>query len=53
MELTVDTGDKLRDMGASDLLDAPGAQDEALCMGMTCAERVQMAVDEAHSAFCV
>ena len=51
MELTADTRDKLRDMGASDLLDALEAQDEALCMGMTCAERVQMAVDEAHSAF--
>ncbi len=51
MELTADTRDKLRDMGASDLLDALEAQDEALCMGMTCAERVQMAVDEARSAF--
>ena len=51
MELTVETRRKLRDMGASDLLDALEAQDEGMCMGMTCAERVQMAVDEAHSAF--
>ena len=51
MELTAETRRKLRDMGATDLLDALAAQDEGLCMGMTCAERVQMAVDEAHSAF--
>lgn len=51
MELTAETKRKLRDMGASDLLDALAAQDEGLCMGMSCAERVQMAVDEAHSAF--
>ena len=50
MELSVETKRKLRDMGASDLLDALEAQDEGMCMGMTCAERVQMAVDEAHSA---
>ena len=51
MELSVETKRKLRDMGASDLLDALEAQDEGMCMGMTCAERVQMAVDEAHSSF--
>ena len=48
MELTAETRRKLRDMGASDLLDALAAQDEGMCLGMTCAERVQMAVDEAH-----
>ena len=48
MELSVETKRKLRDMGASDLLDALEAQDDGVCMGMTCAERVQMAVDEAH-----
>lgn len=37
--------------GAADLLNAFAAQEEGMCMGMTCAERVQMAVDEAHSAF--
>lgn len=51
MDLSVDTRDKLRDMGAGDLLAALEAQDEAVCMGMTCAERVQMAVDEAHSSY--
>lgn len=42
---------KLRDMGASCLIDAVEAQDDDMCMGMTFAERMQMAVDEAHSAF--
>ena len=51
MDLSVETRRKLRDMGASDLLDAFAAQDEGMCMGMTCAEGVQMAVDEAHSSF--
>ena len=51
MDLSVETRRKLRDMGASDLLGALEAQDEGMCMGMTCAERVQMAVDEAHSSF--
>lgn len=49
--MTTETKNKLRDMGAHDLLEALSLQDEAMCMGMTCAERVQMAVDEAHSAF--
>ena len=51
MELSVETKRKLRDMGAADLPGALEAQDEGMCMGMTCAERVQMAVDEARSAF--
>lgn len=51
MELSIETKRKLRGMGAPDPLDALEAQDEDMCMGMTCAERVQMAVDEAHSAF--
>ena len=51
MELSMETKRKLRDMGAADLLGALEAQDEGMCMGMTCAERVQMAVDEAHSVF--
>lgn len=38
-------------MGAAELLDALKAQDDGVCMGMTCAERVQMAVDEAHSSY--
>ena len=51
MDITVETKRKLRDMGASNLLEAFEAQDEGMCMGMTCAERIQMAVDEAHSAY--
>ena len=51
MDLSVEAKRKLRDMGAADLLDALEAQDEGVCMGVTCAERVQMAVDEARSAF--
>ena len=51
MDVSVETKRKLRDMGAIDLLGAFEAQDEGMCLGMTCAERVQMAVDEAHSAY--
>ena len=51
MDLSVETRRRLRDMGAADLPGALEAQDEGMCMGMTCAERVQMAVDEARSAF--
>ena len=32
MELSVETKRKLRDMGASDLLDALEAQDEGMCV---------------------
>ncbi len=38
-------------MGAADLLAALEAQDEGMCMGMTCEKRVQMAIDEAYSSF--
>ena len=51
MEVDVETARKLREMGAVELLEAIRAQDDALCMGMTCAERHQAAVDEAHSSF--
>lgn len=51
MDVNSETARKLREMGAADLLDALQAQDDAMCMGMTCAERVQMAVDEAHSSY--
>ena len=46
-----ETNRKLRDMGAACLIGAIEAQDDETCMGMTLAERMQMAVDEAHSAF--
>ena len=36
MDLSGETKRKLRDMGASDLLAALEAQDEGMCMGMTC-----------------
>ncbi len=39
------------DGGRPSLLAALSAQDEAVCAGMAFAERVQMAVDEAHSDF--
>lgn len=51
MEVNSETARKLREMGASELLDALKAQDDGTCMGLTCAERVQMAVDEAHSSY--
>lgn len=41
----------VRDMVASDLLATLEAQDEGMRMGTTCSERVQMAVDEAHTSF--
>lgn len=51
MDVNSETARKLREMGAAELLDALKAQDDGVCMGMTCAERVQMAVDEAHSSY--
>ena len=51
MDVNSKTARKLREMGAAELLDALKAQDDGVCMGMTCAERVQMAVDEAHSSY--
>lgn len=49
MGINAETARKLREMGAAELLAAPSAQDEAVCAGMAFSERVQMAVDEAHS----
>lgn len=51
MDVNSETARKLREMGAAELLDALKAQDDGVCMGMTCAERVQMAVDEAHPSY--
>ena len=51
MDVNAETARKLREMGAAELLAALSAQDEAVCAGMAFAERVQMAVDEAHSDF--
>lgn len=46
-----ETNRKLRDMGAGCLIDAIESQDDDVCMGLTFVERMQMAVDEAHSTF--
>lgn len=51
MDVNAETARKLREMGAAELLAALSAQDEAVCAGMAFSERVQMAVDEAHSDF--
>src|SRR5690625_1160024 len=42
---------KLRDMAAGPLLDALLAQDDTLTLGMSFEQRIQLAEDEAHSAF--
>lgn len=51
MRIGSETKAKLRDMGAGELLAALEAQDDVLCSGMTFTELLQMATDEAHSAF--
>ena len=51
MNLNIESKHKLRDMGAGHLLDALEAQDDVVCMGLTFAERIQMAVDEAYSDY--
>ena len=49
--LDIETKRKLREMGATPLLDAFTAQDEALVLGMGFSERIALVVDEAHQAF--
>ncbi|ALG83261.1 ATP-binding protein [Gordonia phthalatica] len=49
--LDAETKRKLREMGAVTLLDALEGQDDDLALGMAFAERVQIAVDQAHAAF--
>lgn len=51
MVIDIETKRKMRDMGATDLINALESQDDSACMGMTFAERLQAAVDEAHSSF--
>ncbi len=46
-----ETKRKLREMGAPSLVEALEAQDDALTLGMPFAERVQLAVDDAHATF--
>ena len=45
--LDIETKRKLREMGATPLLDAFTAQDEALVLGMGFSERIALIVDEA------
>ena len=49
--LDIETKRKLREIGATPLLDAFTAQDEALVLGMGFSERIALIVDEAHQAF--
>ena len=49
--IDTETRRKMRDMAAGPLLDALLAQDEILTLGMSFEQRLQLAVDEAHSAF--
>lgn len=49
--IDTETRRKLRDMAAGPLLDALLAQDETLTLGMSFEQRIQLIVDEAHSAF--
>src|SRR5699024_471058 len=47
----IETKRKLREMGASALLEAIDAQDEGQVLGMSFEDRIQLVVDEAHSTF--
>lgn len=46
-----ETKHKMRDMGADELLHALERQDDDECAGLSFAERLRAAVDDAHSAF--
>lgn len=50
-KLDTETRRKLRDMGATPILDALLAQDETLTMGMSFEQRLDLVIDEAHTAF--
>ncbi|RCS81238.1 ATP-binding protein [Brachybacterium alimentarium] len=49
--LDAHTKHKLREMGASSLLEALEGQDDTLALGMAFEERIQLAVDDAHATF--
>ena len=51
MLVDAETGRKLRETGADDLVEALRAQDDDMCAGLTFSERIQMAAGEAHSTF--
>ena len=48
--IDAETKHKLREMGATALADALASQDEMLTIGMPFAERVKLAVDDAHAS---
>jgi len=47
----METKRKLRDMGATTILEAIASQDDALVMGMGFEQRMSLIVDEAYSSF--
>lgn len=49
--IDTETKRKLREMGATPLLEALEAHDDALALGMGFGERLRLVVDEAHSSF--
>lgn len=49
--IDIETKRKLREMGATPLLDAIEAQDDTLTMRMGFGERLRLVVDVAHSTF--
>jgi len=49
--LDMETKRKLRDMGATTILEAIASQDDALVMGMGFEQRMSLIVDEAYSSF--
>lgn len=49
--IDTETKRKLREMGATTLLEALEAQDETLVMGLGFEDKIRLAVDEAHSSF--
>ena len=49
--IDIETKRKLREMGATALVEAIDAQDESQVLGMSFADRFQLVVDEAHASF--
>src|SRR5699024_6215526 len=49
--IDIETKRKLREMGATALLEAIDAQDESQVLGMSFTDRFQLVVDEAHASF--
>ena len=49
--IDTETKRKLREMGVSGLVDALDSQDDVLTIGMPFAERLELAVDDAHATF--